>query len=82
MNFKSFLIAAFIFRAHDSNRSRNASVSKGSKVGNRNPAFQSTRSTLISSANRKNVPGIPASEKSANIRSSVQVCYVKYFKQR
>ncbi|XP_005105983.1 WD repeat-containing protein 78 isoform X2 [Aplysia californica] len=72
-NKKQLLAPGRGYGVHDSNRSKNASTSKGSKMGGRNPAFASTRSTMVSSASKRQAPGVAGSEKSANTRIPVQI---------
>ena len=73
------MIYILLFRrsygTNDSNRSKNAHVSKprGSIMASRNQPFASTRSNVVTSASKRQGPGGAGSEKGAPLRAPVQV---------
>lgn len=60
---------------NDANRSKNASFTRGSRIGSRNPTFASMHSNLISSVSKKQAAG--GTERSSIMRQPVQVWHLK-----
>ncbi|CAG5118395.1 unnamed protein product [Candidula unifasciata] len=55
----------------DANRSKNASFTRGSKIGSRNPTFASIHSNIISSVSKKHAAG--GTERSSMMKQVVQI---------